>query len=616
MKYNKNIENRLNEISNNEVRKNNNVNSKGYIHNNQIDAAKEIVKSFTAYIHPEDEHDSRNNHVVLVAKMQSGKTGTCNATINILEKTKLYSYFNIDKYLYITGMNDNGLHKQTVDRLNSEEEGQVINANIDNVCDGDKQITKKPNAKFFVQKNSDLRKNNIKLSNCLIFIDESHFGSGEDNVLTKFLEENGIDWKNNNVLKEKHIYIVSVSATPFDEIVSDIAECKTIVELETDDNYIGVSEYIENGCIFDATGNEFRLNKKTNKIPIIEYIKETYENKIVSNDNRGVLIIRATAKKSPIIKDNTYVKNNFKIVELDSKSGSINYNKVYSDIQAMIDSQLNTQTNKPIIFLIKGAYRAGVTIDQNHKDYVFFIYDNSSRAETTAQALLGRMCGYRNKTDGYKKTTFYVNKQYAEDYADWEKDFKSKSNIPTKRTWKWIDKESDEDVEVKIATKSNGNFEIDLSDEDIKRFVNASFNKNIKNKDFSRNELRILKPDFYFDYLGESFISGKNAFSPSVINKWFENFSPITNCPSYRVDYYFKEKNNRDQLSTKHDLGKIICHVVLDAEVHIDKKQNIIKISGNKKLLVYHGILSKKIKVKNSNNLVKEHKKTSTELYN
>jgi hypothetical protein len=123
MKYNKNIENRLNELLNSEARKTNEPTSKKYIHDNQIDAAKEIIKSFTAHLHPEDEHDARNNHVVLVAKMQSGKTGTCNATINILEKTKLYSYFNIEKYLYITGMNDNGLHKQTVDRLYSDDEG-------------------------------------------------------------------------------------------------------------------------------------------------------------------------------------------------------------------------------------------------------------------------------------------------------------------------------------------------------------------------------------------------------------------------------------------------------------------------------------------------------------
>lgn len=608
MKYNKNIENRLQELTNNDVRITNDIKSKKYIHDNQIDAAKEIVKSFTAHLHPEDEHDARNNHVVLVAKMQSGKTGTCNATINILEKTKLYSYFNIEKYLYITGMNDNGLHKQTVDRLYSEDEGQVIDAIFENVCNGDKEIKEKPNAKYFVQKNSDLRKNNIKLSNCLIFIDESHFGSNKTNVLTKFLEENGIDWKNTKTLKEKHIYIVSVSATPFDEIVSDIADCKTIVELETNDLYVGVSQYLESDCIIGATKNDFKEDKKTNKIPIIQHIKEIYE-KIKENDNRGVLFIRTRDTK---IKNNQFIKDNFKTIELDAKrGGSIDYDLVYNDIQAMIDSISGSQTNKPIIFFVKGAYRAGITLNQEHKDYVYLVYDNSSKAEATAQGLLGRMCGYRKLNTDYSKTLFLVNKEHAEDYAEWEEDFKVKNNIPTTRKWEWVDDNYSES-DVKIATKCNGNFEITLTDEQVLRFAKASLNKDVKNKEFTKNELRLLKTDFTFDYFGESYISGKNAFSSTVITKWFDNFDYETNCPSYRPDSYFREKNNgRDELSIKDDLNKIICHVVLDADVYTDDNKNILKIEGNKRLLVYHGILSKKAKVKNDNNLIKDHKKTN-----
>ncbi len=93
---------------------------------------------------------------------------------------------------------------------------------------------------------------------------------------------------------------------------------------------------------------------------------------------------------------------------------------------------------------------------------------------------------------------------------------------------------------------------------------------------------------------------------------WFDNFDYETNCPSYRPDSYFREKNNgREELSIKDDLNKIISHVVLDSDDYTDDDKNILKIAGNKRLLVYHGILSKKAKVKNDNNLVKEHKKTN-----
>jgi hypothetical protein len=590
MKYNKNIEVKLDEISYSELRKTEDINSEEYIHDFQLDAAKKIVKSFTAHIEPHDEHEARNNHVVLVAKMQSGKTGTCNGVINILRKTDLDKYFNIDKYLYITGMNDNGLHKQTVERLCGDGVGQVVDATENDVCDGDKEISMKPNAKFFVQKNSDLRKNNIKLSNCLIFIDESHFGSNQSNVLTKFLELNGIDWKNDKTLKEKHIYIVSVSATPFDEIISDISDCKTIVELETSEKYIGISEYLDSECIYDAKRTDFRIDKNTGNPPIISYIQNTYLN-IINNNNKGVIFIRTRDNK---IKNHPLIKNNFKIVELDAKGGSIDYKIVYYDIQAMIDAMSGTQTNKPIIFFVKGAYRAGITLNSIHKDYVYMVYDHSNKPETTAQGLLGRMCGYRKDISSYKNTTFYVNKQHAEDYAEWENDFKVKKNIPTSRVWLWSDDvntntDSNENEEYKISTKCIGNIEIDLTTEQVERFLSADKNRSISKKDFAKNELRIINSDIDFDYFGEAYISGRERYSGStVITKWFQNFDSDTNCPSYRnVD--------RTELSNK-DIGKKIVHVVLD-----DK---------SKKLLVYRGMLTKKIKIKNTNKLVKPHKNT------
>lgn len=602
MKYNKNIEIRLNELRYSDVRKTEDVFSKKYIHNNQIDAGKEIIKSFTAHLYPEDEHDARNNHVVLVAKMQSGKTGTCNATINILEVTKLSSYFNIEKYLYITGMNDNGLHKQTVDRLLSDEEGQVIGATIDNVCNGDKEIIDKDNAKYFVQKNSDLRRNKIKLSNCLIFIDESHFGSNKTNVLTKFLEENGVDWKNTKTLKDKHIYIVSVSATPFDEIISDIADCKTIVELKTSEGYIGVSEYSENDCILSANKTDFKIDKKTNKKPIINYIEKIYD-KIKVNENKGVLFIRT---RDVEIRNNEFIKNNFKIVELDTrKGGSIDYKLVYGYIQSMIDATIGSETNKPIIFFVKGAYRAGITLNDNHKDYVFMVYDNSSKPEATAQGLLGRMCGYRRSNDGFKKTIFYVNKQQAEEYAEWEDNFKVKNNVPLTKKWVWVENDYN-GHEVKITTKCNGNFEIQLTDEEVLRFANAFLNNDVMNNQFSENELRLLKPEFKFDYFGESYINSKDKYSQSVLDKWFNPFESGD-------DKYILTYRNRRGYLTNDDLGKIICHLMLDAEydtIDIDGNKIPTNIRGNKKLLVYHGILSKQAKIKNINTLIKEHKKT------
>lgn len=612
MKYNTQIEKILNNIKYDNVRFDD---IKKQIFDNQIDTGKDIVKHFTAYVQEnENEHNSRNNHVVLVAKMQSGKTGVCNSVVNILENDDQYlaKYFNIDKYLFITGMNDTGLMQQTLKRIYhhdkyEEDEGQILCANDNNVCGGFKELENKKNAKIFVFKNSDLKQNDFILENCLVFIDESHFGSNEENILTKFLTNNGISWKNTKELKDKNIYIVSVSATPYDEIISDISECKAIVELETTNNYVGVSEYYDNDCIFNALKTDFKENEN-GIIPIIDYIKIAHA-KIKLNNNKGVIFIRVN-KNQDIIKNNSWIKNTFKIVSINSKNGkNIDYDQINNDIQSLIDSNIDTKTNRPIIFLIKGAYRAGVTIDKDHKDYIYMVYDLSDKREATAQGLLGRMCGYRNDNLHFKKTLFYVNLQQAYEYSEQEKDFQNRINIPVSNKQTWINKEDyDKKTEYVISTKSNPSFSINLDDEQIYQFLNI---KSIENKkEYLIEKLNQLVPNFEFDYLGESYLSGKNIYNSERIIKWqFDNFNNDNSCPSFRPDSFFKKKTGRDKLDMA-DVGKTICHIVLDVIVNKDEFGNISNISGNKKLLIHNGSLQLKVKMKNNESMIKEHKRT------
>ena len=54
-----------------------------YLHDTQINAARKIIMRLGS-------NTTRSNHVILVAKMQSGKNGVCNAVVNVLNKSKLY----------------------------------------------------------------------------------------------------------------------------------------------------------------------------------------------------------------------------------------------------------------------------------------------------------------------------------------------------------------------------------------------------------------------------------------------------------------------------------------------------------------------------------------------
>ena len=378
----------------------------GYLFDSQINTAKEVVASLA-------RKTTRRNHVILAAKMQSGKTGVCNAVVNIISQTAIQRYLAVDKYMFITGMNDCGLKSQTLKRV----EEQVIGANQENIYSG-LRSKKYPGPKhFYVMKNSDLLKYEGDINNAVIFIDEAHYGSGDKNILSKFLYQQGIDWKDTNDLIKRNIYIVSVSATPFDEIVSDTKEVKSIVELKPSKEYVGVSEYLYNGLVMDAEKDDIEEEGQ-----IFDYINDAHQ-RMVDNGEAGVIIIRT--RKFNIIEADPYITKDFDIYEMYSSGSNIEYETFNEMARDLIDkNEYNKKVSKmkassavvgglpkmyvkPLIVLIKGAFRAGITLDARLKDYIYMIYDYSLKADTTAQALLGRLCGYRDKKADINNPPFH-----------------------------------------------------------------------------------------------------------------------------------------------------------------------------------------------------------------
>lgn len=565
-------------------------NDSSYIYDAQINTARKIVMQLASNV-------LRTNHVMLLAPMQSGKTATCISVVNIINKSKLYKNMSVNKYFFISGMNDCGLKTQTYERVKS----QVIGANDDNICINSK---KNNNSKYFVFKNSDLLSYDGILDNSLIFIDESHYGSNEKNVLTQFLVKHGIDWKNTKDLISRNIYIVSVSATPFDELISDRIQSKKMVELDTDDEYVGVSTYLEKDVIFDAEKDDIEEGGA-----IFDYIMDAHW-RMEEKNELGVIIIRT--RNFNVIKNDPYVIKNFETFEMYSSGTTIQYNELNDKMELLYKNNNESKKNKrikPLIVLIKGAFRAGITINQKYKDIIYMVYDYSVKADTTAQALLGRMCGYRAHDSHIENTYFYLNKKFANMYSAWENDFQNKDLIPCNKTsWEWVDNGYTGD-DVQFGSRPCGNFAINLNDDEVKEIFLLGKGKRNRASLIENRFNELLEKNGYnikYDYINEVQISGKNHYAKSSQEKRFNSFSEDSLVFQFRPEKIkkFVDDTKRNYL-TREDVGKRCVSIVLDAEI-----TDNLNISGNKRLLVYYVEVGQKQMVFSRKGQYKQHKDT------
>lgn len=577
----------------------------------QIEAAINTILSWSL------TSKDRNNHTILWSRTQAGKTGVNIAIVNILKSTGLDEYFGIEKFYFICGMNTNKLHEQTFERILKDIRNNMSITNDDLLAhhpeiDGFKhvllkQLEDKPNAFIYVLKNSHLAAINnsnvysIQFEKCLILLDEVQYGQNEGNVLTDFINNSGIDYKNRENLSDKNIYITSISATPYDEIYSDTVGSKNVIELGVDNGfinqtmggYIGASDFLFNNQIIDANG----------KIENIRYAINDALKRMNEDNINGICFIRTNQKNTDLlIKEFDITQGGFfNCQEINAKGGKIDFDKIRDKYELLITAP----NQKPIIFFIKGAFRAGDTLteghdkypnlqDKNIKDYVYLVYDYSKIAEATIQGLLGRLTGYRKTCLYAGKTLFYVNKQHVIDNSEHEKNPKDREKIPSTKNGEIIiedindfnpalDKIKSELFTKYIIPLTNQQADeiLSISGETYESFINKWIKENYSLiQKYNDNELE-------YDYIGENFISGINTYSKSVVNKWFNQ----------------KTINSLKKRLNINDIGKKYIHTILHGD----------KINGYK-LVIWNGILVPKRKTNYRN--VKQIKNTNiTEVF-
>ncbi len=359
------------------------------VYPNQVDCALRLIRSFDDSVYP------RSNHKIVEGLTQAGKTGVCKAAIEIMKLYKLLPVLNIKTIYYISGDNAKDMiakNAKLISKCFKDDFG----------CD------------FKAMKNSTMRSDKTVeyLTNAMIFIDEAHYGvESERNKLIEWLNRKKLNMKNNADLADRSVFLISNSATPFAEEMSDVAETKQVIRLHVKEwdgkpgmKYVGIKHYYQN-CAFIE--NVRRDSIRTECINIREHLDEVK----ARTGKQKVAIARIFSKGlNRVLPD---LEKYFKVY-VYCQDTEINYD-------AMNDKMLNgpkdNLTDKPIMIVVKGAFTMGNVIKTEAKKNIGAIYDVRSNCNgkngrkgivSTIQGLLGRITGYTD-TDDWKDIRIWVH---------------------------------------------------------------------------------------------------------------------------------------------------------------------------------------------------------------
>ncbi len=320
----------------------------------EITTAEQVIDAFT----------DKNQFVILLAQMQSGKTNTFKLVACEMLRRKW-----VKRVVIFSGNREVQLTTQLRDQEEFEKAYisylQIYQGlNEDDATDRTELALNKK--RFIILGGQDLFNSDKFEPNeeaTLYIWEESHYGQSKNQQVDKFLTRIGINASGTDLGEN---FVLSVSATPFSEL-SDyylLHQEKTIVRLIPSNEYLSVEKLKETGRI----------------INISDPVKELKQLLSTFIGKHGYGLIRASTKKqeklSPLIKS-----FGWDIVHFDQESGGKDINDVLSVLPL-----------KPTILFLKGMCRMGKRI---HKQHILFGMETSnSKTDTLLQGLVGRWCGY------------------------------------------------------------------------------------------------------------------------------------------------------------------------------------------------------------------------------
>ena len=349
MTYNNQFQTTLIQLQYNalEFEKSNGDTSKKLVYENQRNTALHIVDLFISGILA----------ITLIAQPQVGKTG---CILSILMEFCINSilctqYSNI---YVITGMSDTDWEEQTKNSFLPLFRRNVIHrSNLHKYIDQLKNLT-----------------------NGLICIDESHFGSGKHQTISKELKLAGL--LNLDTIMENNIKILFISATPgaiLDDVVISMGDYHQKVILNPPISYVGFRKLLENENMIETMDIDINI------------ISDIWQ--IISNrwgDNPKFHIFRITYTKYTEVfnlfhKFNNDNDNLFSILEHNS------HDRQEKDF-------MDTKPDEHTFVFIKGFWRASKQLNDTYVGIAYESPTDNPDTNTISQGLSARLLGNDKQT--------------------------------------------------------------------------------------------------------------------------------------------------------------------------------------------------------------------------
>ena len=334
-----------------------------------------------------DKFTKEQPFTVLLAQMQSGKTGTYLFTA--LEMVRLGLVKNV---AIICGSSDTSLRAQARDDMDIAFKGFQRETMVAGDLEGAIRLT---DATIGVHFSQDLGKLDKIPDESLIIHDESHMAQSKNNIpFKRFYQKNNLDkalMGDFSELKKKHCYILGVSATPFSEIVAnkkvqtsdwtseergflDGVELspKNFYFMKPGSGYIGVTELLEKGCI--------KFEAENIKASDCAHVASVLRKNTPKYHQKYVVVRTLCAEKDSDMMRTIASSVGYDYVSVFGGEGSLEFMKV--------------QPIKTTLVHICGKFRMGQVVP---KIYISMVYEQSTHpnADTILQGLVGRMCGYQ-----------------------------------------------------------------------------------------------------------------------------------------------------------------------------------------------------------------------------